>query len=189
MLNTETPAAEALRLARYYGDRALEFVRDPSHWPLADRSRCLICETNRFHLTWSARLAARHGAIYLALTRQNPPNVRFTVFSLTAERCTLTLRPGQTLTTERRCRHSEGWSHDATTWEYVTDDGPPYVKVTHFSDGTDCDGRLTDCTESVCGIDRLHAETNYYGDTVPDWTDAEGLDHYHRDYSAEAAGY
>lgn len=186
MLNTETPTTEALRLARYYGDRALELVRDPAHWPLADRSRCTICESNRFHLTWSARLAARHAAAYLALTRQDPPNVRFTVFSLSAERCALTLKPGQTLTTRRFVQHSEGWSRDETAWTYVTDDGPPHVRVTHFSDGTDCDGRMTDCQEAICPIDRLTSTTNYYGDRVPDWTPA---DRYHRDYAAEAAGY
>lgn len=114
------------------------------------------------------------------------PNVRFTVFSLSAERCTLTLTPGQTLTTRRFVEHSEGWSRDETAWTYVTDDGPPHVRVTHFSDGTDCDGRMTDCQEAVCPIDRLEATTNYYGDRVPDWTPAEA---YHRDYAAEAAGY
>jgi hypothetical protein len=59
-------------------------------------------------------------------------------------------------------------------------------------DGTDCDGRLTRCSESYCTLDRLAVREppQEYAENVgirtPEWERGPA---YQRDWAAEACGY
>jgi hypothetical protein len=98
----------------------------------------------------------------------------------------LKLKPGQGHTWWRAWSHEEGWSSESITWSYPK--GMMQIYRTNETDGTDCDGRLSTCTETYCPLDRLHAWPNQDRDgaALPAW---ERLSSRQRDYSAEAAGY
>lgn len=85
--------------------------------------------------------------------------------------------------------HEEGWSSTAVTWELDGD----VVRCTVYTDGRDCDGRMSSCDVSVCSIGCLADRVPYCAEgekahpfKVPEWTDEKSS---RRDYSAEAAGY
>src|ERR1035437_10285727 len=54
-------------------------------------------------------------------------------------------------------RTEEGWSSQESTWEY---DGET-VTIEHVSDGSDCDGRLTQESKSTATTTRPYQETKY----------------------------
>ena len=89
----------------------------------------------------------------------------------------LTLKPEQPVSWFHYERTEEGWSEYGSSWRLCLDGT---LVVEHWSDGTDCDGRLS--TESI-----QVAEAPRPGlDRWPHWQDESRSQ---RDYSAEAAGY
>ena len=105
----------------------------------------------------------------------------------------ITLKPDQELTHSRGGRHEEGWQHRDTTFYY---DGL-VVERHEFSDGVDCDGRLSSESISTCRKWGLHALPCYIGSKAgvdrysedmlrPDWQHGKSSQ---RDYEAEKAGY
>jgi hypothetical protein len=95
----------------------------------------------------------------------------------------LTLRPGQQLHHYAGGRDEEGWSSEAHIWSHEGD----HIRLEWMSDGVDCDGRLSDNTVCVCDLDKLTSR-HVLDDAplVPAW---EHIEHEHRDYEAEKAGY
>lgn len=91
----------------------------------------------------------------------------------------LVLHPGQVIETGRSGRHDEGWSSSS---ERLYFDG---VKVWRdwWSDGTDCDGRMSASGQDVM-VDPVGHE--HHGLRLPTW---ERVESGQRDYAAEAAGY
>ena len=90
-------------------------------------------------------------------------------------------------------QHEEGWS----SWsaEYKRSDCGWYVECSEYSDGTDCDGRMSTEWHGQCHVSKLASsravaslEPNdeSEGLKLPEWTCASRGQ---RDYSAEAAGY
>lgn len=111
-------------------------------------------------------------------------NARFWVY-VNGGDVKLTLRPGHGLSWGRSWSHEEGWSSEEYTWRYKKGSGTVWRLTA--TDGTDCDGRLSTCTESYCRLDRL--QSHQVDDSPirhPDW---ERLSSRQRDYQAEAAGY
>ena len=99
----------------------------------------------------------------------------------------ITLRPGQSLSWETRGPTDEGWSAEGYTWTHAGD----VIECEGWSDGRDCDGRLSSYAESVCSLDELQAGNEPYaedceGIRYPRW---ERVDAGQRDYQAELAGY
>lgn len=102
----------------------------------------------------------------------------------------LTLRPGQSLSASHVGPTDEGYHGEAETW---THDGE-IVRSEYTSWGRDCDGRHESGGERVCPLEKLKAANMFLqfdieenrGIFAPWWQDA---DSYHRDYTAEAAGY
>lgn len=87
-------------------------------------------------------------------------------------------------------RTDEGWSSVHETFT-LTDDG---VMLESYTDGRDCDGRMSTHGEAFCPFDKLSAIVPWeYRDNpdaapfrYPEWQE---LSRGQRDYSAEAAGY
>ena len=97
----------------------------------------------------------------------------------------VTLRPGQSLTTEHAGRCDEGWSRECETLTYDLDDMA--VRAERFSEGRDCDGYHSDYRVSVCPLADLAARFNdYNGLWQPAWRNEHSEC---RDQFAEAAGY
>ena len=95
----------------------------------------------------------------------------------------ITLKRGQTLSHYARRSHEEGWSSEGYTWEFPAEGDVIYRQA--FSDGVDCDGRMTRENFCNCPISMLTAH-EYDGKGYPKWElDKAGQ----RDYSAEAMGY
>jgi hypothetical protein len=96
-----------------------------------------------------------------------------------AEPVRLTIRNGKQLAWYRSQQTDEGWHAEGVTYEF---DGKRVTRSA-FSDGTDCDGRLSreDVSEWDCRT--LH---NRLEVPLPVWSDSKVSQ---RDYSAEAAGY
>ncbi len=87
-----------------------------------------------------------------------------------------------------RWGHDEGWS--AEGWECWIEGGA--LRSERWSDGTDCDGRLSSSWHGHCALDQVEARAPQLGGGHPEirgfpaWkTDDESR----RDYQAEAAGY
>lgn len=99
----------------------------------------------------------------------------------------VTLAPGQSLSWSQGGPTDEGWSASGWTLEQPLD-RPEWVTLSRWSDGRDCDGRLSRHWEGECHITRLHSHLNEYTHPSgqPDWSE-QGAGQ--RDYSAEAAGY
>jgi hypothetical protein len=99
----------------------------------------------------------------------------------------LTLRPGQVLTHSTFTAADEGWRSEGHVWEY---DGE-VVSKEHFTDGTDCDGRLQEYDSASCPVGRLKDGPQLFEQDLgviayPCWEyDESGQ----RDFSAEAMGY
>jgi hypothetical protein len=95
----------------------------------------------------------------------------------------ITLRPGQSLHWGKSWRHEEGWSSEGETWTHVG----TAVERDAWTDGRDCDGRMSTYTRLSCAMDRLTARTvDEDREPYPDW---ERIESSQRDYQAEAAGY
>jgi hypothetical protein len=124
------------------------------------------------------------------------PNARFLEWINGAE-VKITLRPGQKLEWNWYSRHEEGWSSGGQLWRHDGD------RVTNesFSDGTDCDGRMSSSIENEALLTELAIELKRsdwvsgpdggliekpYTIIRPNWTE---VSHRQRDYAAEAAGY
>jgi hypothetical protein len=103
------------------------------------------------------------------------PNARFK-FRPDEGEVTLTLKPGQSLSWGFGEAHDEGWTHTGYTWSL--DRGELLMAIT--TDGTDCDGRLTQHTDLTARLEEISA------DGWPNW---QVKDASQRDYAAEAAGY
>jgi len=134
--------------------------------------------------------------------KQNPPNARFWVYPRCGSPVKLTLRPDQELTVYYTWSHEEGWSAEGYTWSHEGD----HLREEHFTDGCDCDGRLSTTTIRTCRLARLveiepYCETSldytvmseleaaWEGVRWPDWQRQPFPGSYRRDYTAEAAGY
>lgn len=95
----------------------------------------------------------------------------------------LSIRPGQTLRHTSFSEDEEGWSSREDEW---TNDGEKVIRRS-YTDGRDCDGRLSTAWTGVCSFDRL--ASNYFEDdgiSYPDWEQVDSRQH---DYFAEAMGY
>jgi hypothetical protein len=115
-------------------------------------------------------------------TNQQPRNARFWVVWNT-DLVKLTLAPGQRLELFQLQRHEEGWSSSGKSFEHT---GEAILQEIH-DDGTDCDGRLTYSSTSVCPLAELAAfVSDYFEEPLPRWTVLESEQ---RDFNAEAAGY
>ncbi len=86
-------------------------------------------------------------------------------------------------------RTDEGW--DSWCSEYTL--RPHGVRLTSFTDGRDCDGRMSTQSEYYCAFDQLASSDPYAeeGETpapikLPTWVQGRSGQ---RDYSAEAMGY
>lgn len=121
------------------------------------------------------------------------PNVRFWIWGREGW-VKLKLEPGQKISIEYGGPTEEGWYREAGTYTYETcgDDGLPEIVFDKCSDGSDCDGRLTQTAQFTCPTDQLHhfevldkvdGETEF---RIPTWTRKRASQ---RDYTAEAMGY
>ena len=123
-------------------------------------------------------------------------NIRFWAFNQNCNWVKITLRPGESLTHRKVWFNGEGWSLFEETWKSCIEDRQ--VTCTRFSDGTDCDGRLTTTDRFVCPWEELKDERRTMDVDVglrsrheaeiqrPNW---RRLDSWQRDYYAEAMGY
>jgi hypothetical protein len=111
-------------------------------------------------------------------------NVRFWEF-INGSHVKLTLRPKQRLAWDQFERTDEGWSQSGETWE-LSADGLALERES-FSDGVDCDGRLSRGNSSIASADPFTFIPCYqFAGKRPDWQDGDG---WQRDQFAEAAGY
>lgn len=101
----------------------------------------------------------------------------------------VTIRNGQELHHHRGAPTDEGWESESHRWAF---DG---VTVTQdwFSDGSDCDGRLSSGASVQANAEQRNSMTeDYSGAPLPEgvrMTAWERVDCFQRDYQAEAAGY
>lgn len=94
----------------------------------------------------------------------------------------LTLRDGQSLSWQTRGPTDEGWHAEGETWRYECG----VVLNEMWTDGVDCDGRLSTESEFVCPWTDLAAHVTPDKVGTPKWERASAGQ---RDYSAEAMGY
>ncbi len=96
----------------------------------------------------------------------------------------VTVRNGQTLSWGYASTHDEGWSSYHESWE---NEGG-ILRSETFSDGTDCDGRMSQHGEYHCEVSKIHADTDCNGTPIlrVPWEHGRG---WQQDYSAEAMGY
>jgi len=95
----------------------------------------------------------------------------------------LTLKPGQTLAYGDSYSHDEGWT---STGSRYTHEGE-HLMLEWFSDGTDCDGRLSQSGTLYCAIGKLQTKPSIDGQhMMPEWQE---LNSRQRDYAAETMGY
>jgi hypothetical protein len=78
----------------------------------------------------------------------------------------------------------EGWSAEGAGYSYDAERG--IVSRYTWTDGVDCDGRLSGEEHATCVHDRLASFVTPEGLAVPDWQYGRCRQ---RDYAAEAAGY
>ena len=118
--------------------------------------------------------------------------IRFWAF-INGDCVRLKLKPDTQYRWYRFERTEEGWGSESETWTWNTDEN--VVERECESMGVDCDGRLDRFREDVCLVTQLRTgNENYDGDrdmhgdviAFPKWLD---VNHWQRDYSAEAAGY
>ena len=95
------------------------------------------------------------------------------------------LVPGDTVTLHEAGQTDEGWS--SSTEVYTLSDCGWFVECAAYSDGRDCDGRLSTERHSVCHVSKLAALPAE--DDMPARPDWRSVGSGQRDYSAEAAGY
>lgn len=104
----------------------------------------------------------------------------------------LTLKPGDEVSFGWVTPHDEGWSSRHIELSYDED----VVTKTVYTDGRDCDGRLSSTTVLSCHVDKLRKLAPYDandpdycpepGAKFPDW---EKKRYRQRDYTAERMGY
>ena len=103
----------------------------------------------------------------------------------------VTLRPGQVLDHHMGGPDDEGWWAQGVYWHHEGD----HVRREWYTDGADCDGRMSTGGEARCGLAELAAlpaeSRRWSGTTLvyparPQWTPA---DKWQRDHAAEAMGY
>ena len=95
------------------------------------------------------------------------------------------LRPGMIAAWEQGGPNDEGYGIEGESYRHDGD----HVTRQWWSDGRDCDGRMSSGGDDACRLDRLDAhryEWEGSQHTAPAWVPE---DVYQRDYSAEAAGY
>ena len=119
----------------------------------------------------------------------------------------VSLTEGQSLSWAQGGQTDEGWSSNGLSL-YYSPNG--FVRLTEWSDGRDCDGRLSNERTMVCdaaairatGTTRWNADVteNHRDPELRQWMDApifrpplvtweEETPYRQRDYAAEAAGY
>lgn len=108
-------------------------------------------------------------------------NARFLIWNARGEAIKVTLHPGEVVSWSTGGPDDEGWHSEGEILEYA--DGG--ISRTAWTDGRDCDGRLSTETRLFCPMERLHSR-EYEGLLLPDW---ERIESSQRDYQAEAAGY
>ena len=98
----------------------------------------------------------------------------------------LTLAPGQSLEHVEGGAHAEGWYREGCQW-MLSPDGLT-VEREYWTDGQDCDGRLSTDGEDVTPVADLAAGYRDDGEgvTYPVWGSGRTSQ---RDEHAEAAGY
>lgn len=103
----------------------------------------------------------------------------------------ITLKPDQKLQHGTFSYTDEGWSSTLTEWYHDLDT----VERSDFSDGVDCDGRISRSNESSCPIEYLKARDMSQVDGMekenasifaPEWEHGRGAVY---DREAEKAGY
>lgn len=110
-------------------------------------------------------------------------NVKLPIF-INGSRAWLKLRPGDCRSWSKFERHDEGATFTAETYRLSADGKTLELEL--FTDGSDCDGRLTTGRELIAAANPERWIPNYYGELVPDWQD---VDSWQRDQFAEAMGY
>ena len=110
-------------------------------------------------------------------------NIRFWDY-VTSTPVKLKLTPGQKLTYKKYYNDDEGWTLKVTSWEYIENQ----LICVHFTDGTDCDGRLSTFNAYICELNELYSGSinEEFGIKYPKW---KSLKSEQRDYSAENMGY
>lgn len=140
---------------------------------------------------------------YLTKEIETMKNARFWAW-INGDWVKITLRPGQTLEWTTFGRHEEGWHLSAHIWEFDAID--QIVTESHYTDGTDCDGRTQTSNARHCHIERLsengqqtrvEERWNWQSEdyvfvacrecpALPDWQEGESSQ---RDYYAESMNY
>ena len=112
-------------------------------------------------------------------------NARFWIWA-NGDYVKLTLKPGQHLSWSRGGPTEEGWSESGETWT-LSRDGLAVARE-WFSDGVDCDGRLSRGGELIASADPFTFEQFEPGLEYkrPAWEEGH---EYRRDYTAMAANY
>ncbi len=95
----------------------------------------------------------------------------------------LSIRPGQTLRHGAFSEDEEGWSSRCDEW---MNDGEQVIRHS-YTDGRDCDGRMTTEWTGVCSFNNL--AVNYFEDDGVSYAEWEQVDSRQRDYAAEEMGY
>jgi hypothetical protein len=95
------------------------------------------------------------------------------------------LAPGESRDFVSGGKTDEGWSSEAEVYTYDAENG--MITLDAYSDGRDCDGRLSTEWHGYCLITGLDARpADEYGPARPVWQE---LRKGQRDYAAEAMGY
>ena len=108
----------------------------------------------------------------------------------------ITLKPSQRLSWAVQYRTEEGWHAEGQEWSHPE---PGLVENVCWSDGTDCDGRVSTNASFYCLTNQLQAgdTPGVYGSTrleAPAWRGVvwpawQSSGYRQRDYTAEDAGY
>ena len=129
-------------------------------------------------------------SICASWTREIPGNARFWIY-LNGGPIKLTLKPGQTLRWCTSHPTDEGWHAEGGSWLH----NHGRIRRSWWSEGRDCDGRLSHFGYDSAPLDKLAEEEPYIGDSRPeDWQGVvypawEHEESGQRDEYAEAAGY
>ena len=115
---------------------------------------------------------------------EHPAVVTFSTF-FDARWQGIRLADGETVTLDHVEDTDEGWSSVAEQYTYDRSTG--VVDCSAYTDGRDCDGRMSTEWHGYALVDELdRMPADEYGPARPKWNQ---LRRGQRDYSAEAAGY
>jgi len=95
------------------------------------------------------------------------------------------LAPGESVTFDQRGPTDEGWS--SATEVYTRTECGGFVELDFYSDGCDCDGRMSTESHEVCPVSDLEALPGR--DDLPARPKWQRVSNSQRDYTAEAMGY